>query len=76
MGCSPIGCAVDGMTIAPTATLRPGPQFPDSDRWFQSIDLSLQMPMLATQLCLPLMEAGGGGAVVNVASSGGLEPGG
>jgi NAD(P)-dependent dehydrogenase (short-subunit alcohol dehydrogenase family) len=52
----------------------PGPQFPDSDRWFQSLDLNLRMPMLATQLCLPLMEAGGGGAVVNVASSGGLEP--
>ena len=54
----------------------PGPQFPDSDRWFQSLDLNLQMPMLAKQLCLPLMEVGGGGAVVNVASSGGLEPGG
>ena len=52
----------------------PGPQFPDTDRWFQSLDLNLRMPMLATQLCLPLMEAGGGGAVVNVASSGGLEP--
>jgi NAD(P)-dependent dehydrogenase (short-subunit alcohol dehydrogenase family) len=52
----------------------PGPQFPDSDRWSQSLDLNLRMPMLATQLCLPLMEAGGGGAVVNVASSGGLEP--
>lgn len=52
----------------------PGPQFPDSDRWFQSLDLNLRMPMLATQLCLPLMEANGGGAVVNVASSSGLEP--
>ena len=52
----------------------PGPQFPDTDRWFQSLDLNLRMPMLATQLCLPLMEAAGGGAVVNVASSGGLEP--
>jgi NAD(P)-dependent dehydrogenase (short-subunit alcohol dehydrogenase family) len=52
----------------------PGPQFPDGNRWFQSLDLNLRMPMLATQLCLPLMEAGGGGAVVNVASSGGLEP--
>jgi NAD(P)-dependent dehydrogenase (short-subunit alcohol dehydrogenase family) len=52
----------------------PGPQFPDSNRWLQSLDLNLRMPMLATQLCLPRMEAGGGGAVVNVASSGGLEP--
>jgi NAD(P)-dependent dehydrogenase (short-subunit alcohol dehydrogenase family) len=52
----------------------PGPQYPDSDRWFLSLDLNLRMPMLATQLCLPLIEAGGGGAVVNVASSGGLEP--
>ena len=52
----------------------PGPQFPDGDRWSQSLDLNLRMPMLTTQLCLPLMEAAGGGAVVNIASSGGLEP--
>ena len=51
-----------------------GPQFPDGDHWFQSLDLNLRMPMLATQLCLPLMEAAGGGAVANIASSGGLEP--
>ena len=54
----------------------PGPQFPDTDRWFQSLDLNLRIPMLATQLCLSLMEAGGGGAVVKVASSSGLEPAG
>ena len=52
----------------------PGPQFPDSDSWWRSLDLNLRVPMLATQLCLPLMKTAGGGAVVNIASSGGLEP--
>jgi NAD(P)-dependent dehydrogenase (short-subunit alcohol dehydrogenase family) len=49
----------------------PGPQYPSGDRWRRSIDLNLVMPMLATQLSLPLMAAAGGGSVVNVASSGG-----
>lgn len=49
----------------------PGPQFPDTDAWRRALDLNLAMPMLATQLCIPHMSAAGGGAVVNVSSSGG-----
>ena len=48
----------------------PGPQFPESDSWQRSLALNLTMPMLATQLALPMM-AGRGGSVVNVSSSGG-----
>jgi NAD(P)-dependent dehydrogenase (short-subunit alcohol dehydrogenase family) len=48
----------------------PGPQFPESDRWQRSLALNLTMPMLATQLALPLM-IGRGGGIVNVSSSGG-----
>lgn len=51
----------------------PGPQFPSGDEWRRSIDLNLVMPMLATQLALPLMAAAGGGSVVNVASGGGWD---
>lgn len=51
----------------------PGAQFPESNRWRRALDLNLTMPMLATQLCLPLMAASGGGAVVNVSSSGGWD---
>jgi 3-oxoacyl-[acyl-carrier protein] reductase len=51
----------------------PGPQYPSGDNWRRSIDLNLVMPMLATQLSLPLMAAAGGGSVVNVSSSGGWE---
>lgn len=51
----------------------PGPQFPDGDDWLRSLDLNLRMPMLATQLALPLLVDGG--AVVNIASSGGYESG-
>jgi 3-oxoacyl-[acyl-carrier protein] reductase len=47
-----------------------GPQYPDSDHWRRSLELNLMMPMLATQLALPLMSRDGGG-VVNVSSSGG-----
>jgi len=50
-----------------------GSQFPDTDDWGRTLDLNLRMPMLATQLCLPLMSAGG--AVVNVSSSGGSDRG-
>ena len=53
----------------------PGPQFPDADNWRRALDLNLVMPMLATQLCLPLMAAAGGGAVVNVSSAGGWDSG-
>jgi NAD(P)-dependent dehydrogenase (short-subunit alcohol dehydrogenase family) len=51
-----------------------GPQFPDGETWSRSLDLNLRMPMLATQLCLPVMRDSGGGAVVNIASSAALEP--
>jgi NAD(P)-dependent dehydrogenase (short-subunit alcohol dehydrogenase family) len=49
----------------------PGPQFPDSEDWSRSLDLNLRMPMLATQLALPLLAPGG--AVVNISSSAGYE---
>jgi NAD(P)-dependent dehydrogenase (short-subunit alcohol dehydrogenase family) len=32
----------------------PGPQFPDTEDWSRSLDLNLRMPMLATQLALPV----------------------
>ena len=65
-----------GLLINNAGGWLPGLQFPESDRWRQSLDLNLVMPMLATQQCLPLMAAHGGGAVVNVASSAGLAPAG
>lgn len=40
--------------------------------WSEVLALNLRSPILATQLCLDPMAAGGGGAVVNVSSSGGL----
>ena len=51
-------------------------QYPDSppSEWSQVLNLNLGAPMLATQLCLEPMEANGGGAVVNIASSAGLGP--
>lgn len=51
-----------------------GPQYPDTDQWHRALDLNLRMPVLATQLALPFMAAAGGGAVVNVASSGAFGP--
>ena len=53
----------------------PGAQFPDAElsTWRRALDLNLAMPMLATQLCVPLMAASGGGAIVNVSSSGGWD---
>lgn len=49
-------------------------QYPDAavEAWSEVLALNLRVPMLATQLCLDAMAAGGGGAVVNVSSSGGL----
>lgn len=49
----------------------PGSQFPDSDRWEDSLRLNLHVPMLLTKLALPALD--GGGAVVNIASSGGWD---
>ena len=41
-------------------------------QWGSALDLNLRAPMLATQLVLEPMRRHGGGAVVNVASTGGL----
>jgi NAD(P)-dependent dehydrogenase (short-subunit alcohol dehydrogenase family) len=50
------------------------PHFPDAtpEQWSSTLDLNLRGPMLATQLALEGMRANGGGAVVNVSSTGGL----
>jgi 3-oxoacyl-[acyl-carrier protein] reductase len=50
----------------------PDLQFPSGDAWRGTLALDLETPMLATQLCLEPMRAGGGGAVVNVSSSAAL----
>ena len=41
-------------------------------QWGSTLDLNLRAPMLATQLVLEPMRRRGGGAVVNVASTGGV----
>jgi NAD(P)-dependent dehydrogenase (short-subunit alcohol dehydrogenase family) len=41
-------------------------------QWSSTLDLNLRAPMLATQLVLEPMRRRGGGAVVNVSSTGGL----
>ena len=50
------------------------PHFPDATpaQWGSTLDLNLRGPMLATQLALDGMRAAGGGAVVNISSTGGL----
>ena len=50
------------------------PHFPEASAadWGATLDLNLRGPMLATQLALEPMRRGGGGAVVNVASTAGL----
>jgi NAD(P)-dependent dehydrogenase (short-subunit alcohol dehydrogenase family) len=50
------------------------PHFPDAspDQWQATLDLNLRGAMLATQLALGPMRLGGGGAVVNIASTAGL----
>jgi NAD(P)-dependent dehydrogenase (short-subunit alcohol dehydrogenase family) len=52
-----------------------GRQFPAATptEWGRVLDLNLRGPMLMTQRCLEPMRRAGGGAVVNVASSAGLE---
>ena len=52
-----------------------GAQWPDASagEWGATLDLNLRGPMLATQLALEPMRARGGGAVVNIASSAGVE---
>jgi NAD(P)-dependent dehydrogenase (short-subunit alcohol dehydrogenase family) len=50
------------------------PHFPDAspERWQSTLDLNLRGAMLATQLALDPMRLGGGGVVVNIASTAGL----
>jgi 3-oxoacyl-[acyl-carrier protein] reductase len=52
-----------------------GAQWPSASalEWGATLDLNLRGPMLATQLALEPMRARGGGAVVNIASSAGIE---
>lgn len=51
-----------------------GPGFPASDpaQWQLTLDVNLRAVMLATQLVLTPMAAGGGGAIINIASVAGL----
>jgi NAD(P)-dependent dehydrogenase (short-subunit alcohol dehydrogenase family) len=50
------------------------PHFPeaDPDQWQATLDLNLRGAMLATQVALGPMRLGGGGVVVNIASTAGL----
>jgi NAD(P)-dependent dehydrogenase (short-subunit alcohol dehydrogenase family) len=50
------------------------PHFPDAtpSQWGATLDLNLRSAVLATQLALGPMRAGGGGVVVNIASTAGL----
>jgi NAD(P)-dependent dehydrogenase (short-subunit alcohol dehydrogenase family) len=52
-----------------------GAQWPDASglEWRATLELNLVAPMLLTQLALEPMRARGGGAVVNIASSAGVE---
>ena len=52
----------------------PTPNYPFASplQWGSTLDLNLRAPMLATQLVLEPMRRRGGGAVVNIASTGGL----
>jgi len=52
-------------------------QFPhaSTEQWDAVLDLNLRAPMLITQRCLALMIRAGTGAIVNIASSAGLEHG-
>jgi NAD(P)-dependent dehydrogenase (short-subunit alcohol dehydrogenase family) len=51
------------------------PCFPAADpaKWEQTLDLNLRAVMLATQLVLGPMTERGGGAIINIASTAGLE---
>ncbi len=52
-----------------------GRRFPDAapQEWDRVLELNLRAPMLLTQAALAPLRAAGGGAVVNVASSAGME---
>ena len=53
-----------------------GPHFPDApaETWGANLALNLTSAMRATQLALEPMRAAGGGAVVNIASTAGIDP--
>jgi NAD(P)-dependent dehydrogenase (short-subunit alcohol dehydrogenase family) len=53
------------------------PVFPHApvEHWERTVDLNLRAVMLATYYAIPVMEHGGGGAIVNIASSAGHRPG-
>jgi NAD(P)-dependent dehydrogenase (short-subunit alcohol dehydrogenase family) len=53
---------------------QPAARYPDAtaERWSGVLDLNLRVPMLVTQVALPALSAGGG-VVVNVASTAGLD---
>ena len=52
----------------------PEPHFPEADpaHWGATLDLNLRGPMVATQEAIEAMRRGGGGVVVNIASTAGL----
>src|SRR5688572_21497845 len=50
------------------------PVFPDAPiaHWSRALDLNLRAVLLAIHAAVPILEARGGGAIVNIASSAGL----
>jgi NAD(P)-dependent dehydrogenase (short-subunit alcohol dehydrogenase family) len=52
----------------------PDPVFPEAplEHWSRSFDLNLRSAMVAIHFAVPAMHRGGGGAIVNIASSAGL----
>lgn len=52
------------------------PGFPEAEvaRWHRVIEIDLQAVILGTGLAAPIMQRGGGGAIVNTASMAGLYP--
>ena len=72
-----VGAAGDGLRVLVNNAGGGGhvePHFPEAgpQDWGATLDLNLRGAMLATQLALERMGRGGGGAVVNIASTAGL----
>ena len=59
-------------SCAPTSGSTANYPFASPLQWGSTLDLNLRAPMLATQLVLEPMRRRGGGAVINVASTGGV----
>ena len=53
----------------------PSPHFPDADvtHWSATLDLNLRGPMVVTQAALEALKRRSGGAIVNIASTAGLD---